>query len=128
MTARNLTIQALLAGGSVAAIVSTRVYPAPLPLKTVLPAIAVALSGEDEQYLITGSAQYPLAVVQVHCIASSATAADNLGETVKVYLRDLHFEFGGSQGSFQKSGPDFVDFDDLQTTHRRVMTFDLRWR
>lgn len=128
MSARNFTVQALLAGTTVTAVTSTRIYPLPLPLKTTLPAIAVSLAAEDEGYTLAGASQYPLAVVQVHCLGASSTSADSLGEVVKVYLRDLHFTFGGEEGSFSKAGPDFTDYDDLQTVHRRLITFDLRWR
>jgi hypothetical protein len=125
MNARDFTVQALLAGNTAA---GTRVYPFPIPLKTALPAIAISLAAEDEQYTLSGASQYPLAVVQVHCVAASATGANNLGEAVKVYLRDLGFTFGDAAGSFMKSGPDFTDDDNEQTIFRRLITFDLRWR
>lgn len=128
MSAISLTIKALLAQSSVTSRTSTRVYPLPLPHSTMLPAIAVAMSAEDENYLLQGASQYPLATVQIHCIATKAKDAIDLGEAVKVALRDLLYTSGSTKASFQKEGPDFTDFADDLSTHRRVMNFTVRWR
>jgi hypothetical protein len=133
MSAVNLTIKALLAHFDTSpSVVSTRIYPMPVPPSTTLPAVAVALSGEDEGYTLAGASQYPLSVVQVHCIAGTARAANELGEAVKTFLRD-HLYTGTDSppsvyASFQKDGPDFTDYSDNLTTHRRVMSFTVRWR
>jgi hypothetical protein len=128
MSAVNLTIKALLAQSGVTVITSTRVYPFPLPPSTQLPAIAVAMTSEDEEYLLQGASQYPQAVVQVHCVAVKAKDANALGEAVKVALRDLLYTSGSLKASFQKDGPDFTDFADDLSTQRRVMGFSVRWR
>jgi hypothetical protein len=70
MSAVSLTINALLAQAGVTALVSTRIKPFPLPQGQALPAIAVAMSAEDEEYLLGGASQYPEATVQVHCTAA----------------------------------------------------------
>lgn len=128
MSAVSLTIKALLAQSGVTSRTSTRVYPLPLPHSTTLPAIAVALSGEDEDYLLGGASQYPVSSVQVHCIAAKAKDAIALGEAVKVALRDLHYTTGGADAWFAKEGPDFTDYADDLSTHRRLMSFAVRWR
>ncbi|RWO20659.1 hypothetical protein [Mesorhizobium sp.] len=128
MSAVSLTIKALLAQSTVRAFTAQRVYPFPIPLTTSLPAIAVAMSAEDEEYALAGSTQYPLATVEVHCIALTAGSAIELGEAVKIALRDLLYTSGDVNASFRKSGVDFTDFADDLSTHRRVMSFDVRWR
>ena len=128
MSAVSLTIKALLAQASVTGTTSTRIYPFPLPPSTNLPAIAVAMSAEDETYLLQGASQYPETTVQIHCIAQKAKDALELGEKVKVALRDLLFASGAIRASFQKAGPDFTDYADNLSTHRRVMSFSVRWR
>jgi hypothetical protein len=115
----------------VTAIVSNRVYPFPLPPTTTLPAIAVAMSAEDEEVLLQGASVYPETTVQVHCIAAKASAAIDLGEAVRDHLRDLLYVSTDPQpvhASFAKDGVDFTDYADDLTTHRRVMSFTLRWR
>ncbi|RWN33431.1 hypothetical protein [Mesorhizobium sp.] len=131
MSAVSLTIKALLAQGNVTGVTSTRVRPFPLPQGEALPAIAVAMSAEDEEYLLAGSGQYPSATVQIHCIALKASDAIELGEKVKVALRDLLYTSADSppvRASFQKDAIDFTDFADDLSTHRRVMSFNVRWR
>jgi hypothetical protein len=131
MSAVSLTIKALLAQSGVTSLVSTRIYPLPLPPSTTLPAIAVALSAEDEEMLLGGASQYAFASVQVHCIAASAGAAIDLGEAVKTALRDHYYANGDSPpsgASFIKEAVDFTDYSDNLTTHRRVMAFAVRWR
>ena len=64
-------------------------------------------------------------------IAATAKAAIELGEAVKVALRDhLYTEDSppSVHASFQKDGPDFTDWSDNLSTHRRVMSFSVRWR
>lgn len=128
MSAVSLTIKALLAQSGVTAITSTRVYPFPLPQGASLPAIAVAMSAEDEEYLLSGASQYPVAAVQIHCVAQLAKDAIALGEAVKIAMRDLRYSASGKEVSFQKEGPDFTDYADDLSTHRRVMGFTARWR
>lgn len=130
-SAVSLTIKALLAQSGVTGTTSTRIRPFPLPQGETLPAIAVAMSAEDEEYLLSGAAQYPQTSVQVHCIALTASAAIELGERVKEALRDLLYTSSDSppvRASFQKEAVDFTDFSDDLSTHRRVMAFSLRWR
>lgn len=129
MSAVFLTIRALLANGTVTGVVSNRVQPFPLKQGTALPAIAVALSNEEDELTLSGSAQYPDTTVQVHCVATSATAAIQLGEKVKGALRDLLFSDSPPvNASFTKDALDFTDYSDDLTTHRRVMGFSVRWR
>ena len=71
--------------------------------------------------------------MQIHCLTSGTvqTAAGDaldLGETVKIALRDLLFTSGSIKASFQKEPIDFTDFSDDASTHRRVMSFSVRWR
>jgi hypothetical protein len=106
----------------------TRIYVSPLPQGTALPAIAVALTAEDEAMLLAGSSQYPESSVQIHCLAAKGSAALDLGETVKLALRDLLFTSGAIKASFTKEPIDFQDFADDQSTARRVMSFGIRWR
>ena len=128
-SAVSLTLKALLAQSGVTGTTSTRIRPFPLPQGETLPAIAVAMSAEDEEYLLSGAAQYPNATVQVHCIATTATSAIQLGEKVKDALRDLHFSDSPPvSASFVKEALDFTDFSDDLTTFRRVMGFSVRWR
>jgi hypothetical protein len=132
ITAVSLAIKALSAAPSVTAITSTRIVPAPVPQDMDLPAIAVALSAESEEMLLGGSSQYPESSVQVHCLyrTSQTSSGDvlDLGETVKLALRDLLFTSGSIRASFTKEPVDFTDFSDNASTHRRVMSFSVRWR
>lgn len=129
MSALFMTIRALLSKSAVTAVVSTRVQPLPLKQGTLLPAIAVAMSSEAEELLLSGSAQYPVASIQVHCIATTATAVVSLGETVKTALRDVYFSDSPPVGaSFVKDSLDFTDYADDLSSFRRVMSFDVRWR
>lgn len=130
-SAVSLTIKALLAQSGVVATTSTRIRPFPLQQGETLPAIAVAMSAEDEEYTLAGAAQYPQTSVQIHCIALTASAAIEIGERVKEALRDLLYTSSDSppvKASFQKEPVDFTDFSDDLSTHRRVMAFSLRWR
>jgi hypothetical protein len=128
ITAVSLAIKALSAQSSVTAITSTRIYVSPVPQGTALPAIAVALSAEDEAMLLAGSSQYPESSVQIHCLAAKGSAALDLGETVKLALRDLLFTSGAIKASFSKEPIDFQELADDQSTARRVMSFAIRWR
>jgi hypothetical protein len=131
MSAVSLTVRALLAQAGVTALVSQRVYPFPLPPSTSLPAIAVALSSEDEEQLLEGASQYAFATVQIHCIAAKSADAIRLGEAVKNGLRDLLYTSGDTppdRASFSKESVDFTDYADDLSTHRRVMSFTVRWR
>lgn len=130
-SAVSLTVKALLAQSGVTGTTSTRVRPFPLPQGETLPAIAVAMSAEDEEYTLSGAAQYPQTTVQIHCIGLTASSAIELGERVKEGLRDLLYTSSDSppvKASFQKEPIDFTDFSDDLSTHRRVMGFSLRWR
>lgn len=130
-SAISLTIKAILAQSGVTGTTSTRVKPFPLPQGETLPAIAVAMSAEDEEYTLSGAAQYPQTSVQIHCIGLTASSAIELGERVKEALRDLLYTSSDSppvKASFQKEPIDFTDFSDDLSTHRRVMGFSLRWR
>ena len=130
-SAVSLTIKALLAQSGVTGTTSTRVRPFPLSQGESLPAIAVAMSAEDEEYTLSGAAQYPQTTVQIHCIALTGSAAIELGERVKEGLRDLLYTSSDSppvKASFQKEPVDFTDFSDDLSTHRRVMAYSLRWR
>lgn len=128
----SLTIKALLAASPVTAIVSTRIQPAPLLQGTTLPAIAVALSGEADEMLLAGASQYMESTVQVHCLygASETSSGDvqDLGETVKNALRDLLFTSGSIKASFTKDPVDMSGFFEDASTHRRLMSFSIRWR
>jgi hypothetical protein len=128
MSAVSLTIKALLAQAGVTGTTSTRIYPFPLPPTTTLPAIAVAMTAEDEEYLLSGASQYPETSVQIHCIALKAKDAIALGEAVKTALRDHLYSSGATRASFKKDGPDFTDYADDLSTHRRLMTYTVRWR
>jgi hypothetical protein len=131
MSAISLTIKALLAQSTVTAVTSTRIYPLPLPLGTDLPAIAIAMSSEVDEYALQGAAQYPQTTVQIHCVAEKARDAIELGEKVKVAMRDHLYNNGNSppsNASFQKESTDFTDHANDLSTHRRVMTFSVRWR
>ncbi len=131
MSAVFLTVQALLANATVTGVTSTRVQPFPLKQGTALPAIAIAMSNEEEEMMLAGSSQYPNATVQVHCVATTASDVIRLGEKVKGALRDLLFYDSNSPsngGSFTKDALDFTDFSDDLTTFRRVMGYSLRWR
>jgi hypothetical protein len=130
-SAVSLTVKALLAQAGVTGTTSTRIRPFPLPEGETLPAIAVAMSAEDDQYTLSGASQYPETSVQIHCIALTASAAIELGERVKEALRDLLFTNADSppvRASFQKEPLDFSDFADDLSTYRRVMSFTIRWR
>ncbi|RJT32799.1 DUF3168 domain-containing protein [Mesorhizobium waimense] len=128
MSAVSLTVNALLEDAGIGALVARRVVPYPIPLKMSLPAIAVAMNAEAETYLLAGASQYPETSVQIHCIATKAGEATDLGEAVKVALRDLHYTTGGADALFSKEPLDFTDFADDLSTHRRVMSFAVRWR
>ena len=129
MSAVFMTIRALLANGTVTGVVSDRVQPFPIKQGTALPALAVALSAEDIEMMLSGSSQYPNATVQVHCITTTATSAIQLGDKVKGALRDLNFSDSPPiSASFIKDALDFTDFSDDLTTFRRVMGFSVRWR
>lgn len=133
-SAVSLTAKALLAAPGVTDVVSTRVRPFPLPQGESLPAIAVAMSSESDEYTLHGASQYPEATVQIHCIAAGNTGASTsveLGERVKEALRDLLYTSSDSppvKASFQKDPIDFTDFADDLSTYRRVMSFTVRWR
>jgi hypothetical protein len=126
MSAVSLTVKALLAAPAVAAI-TTRIQPAPLEQGLALPAIAVALSAEDEETLLAGASQYMESSVQIHCLADMPDHI-KLGEAVKNALRDLLFVSGGLYASFTKEPVDMTDFADDQSTARRLMSFSIRWR
>jgi hypothetical protein len=132
ITAVSLTIKALMAAPGVTAITGTRIEPMPVAQTTDLPAIAVALSAEDEAMLLAGSSHYPESSVQIHCLfrASQTSAGEviDLGEAVKLALRDLLFTSGTVKASFTKEPIDFTDFSEDASTHRRVMSFSIRWR
>jgi hypothetical protein len=130
-SAVSLTVKALLAQSGVTATTSTRIRPFPLPQGETLPAIAVAMSAESDEYTLAGASQYPETSVQIHCIGLSGSSAIELGERVKEALRDLLYTSTDSppvKASFQKEAVDFTDFADDLSTFRRVMAFSVRWR
>lgn len=128
MSGVSLTVKALLSRTAVKAITGQRVYPFPLPPGAKLPAIAVAMSGEDDEYLLDGAARYPETALQLHCVAADAKAALELGEVVKQEMQDLHYTAGGADALFTKESLDYTDFATDLSTHRRLMGFSVRWR
>lgn len=131
MSAVSLTIKALLAQSTVTAVTSTRIFPGVIPLGSLLPAIVVKMSSEEEEMLLQGASGYPRTSVQIHCVARTEKDAIDLGEKVKTALRDHLYDNGNSPPSnaaFRKESLDITDQASDLSTHWRVMSFTVLWR
>lgn len=137
MSALRITIAALLAAPGVSAAVGARVYPFIAPQGSAWPHIIVGLVSEDDEQMLSGAGLFFDARVEVACIATSATAADALGEAVKVALQDVTnqaFDDGELPPGFSavatilKDGADVSDYSDDLTVFRRIMDFRVRWQ
>lgn len=90
------TRSALLADGTVAGFLSTRVYPDRLPQGPTLPAAVYHVISGDEEGSLTGRAGLTHARIQVDAYASTRLAANALAAAIRNALTDQT----GSRGTW----------------------------
>jgi hypothetical protein len=130
MSAIAIVIARLQAVAGVTGTTTTaRIYPAAAPQGAALPNIVARLTYEQTPEMLAGSSRMHQAQVAIECRANTATAAIALGEAVKAALRDqINVTIAGKVATFLKDGPDFTDYSDERTIHRRLLSYTVDWR
>lgn len=111
-----------------------RVYPVMAPeltpqtLAASLPDIIVHRVSEAAHYTLseTGARLYDSRIT-FECRAQSFTAADALGEQIKIAIEGRAFTFAGRTCTFFKAESDFSDFSEDRSIFRRMMDFMGHW-
>ncbi len=122
--------------GDVVAIVGDRVFSIVAPQGAPAPHVVLGMSGERDEQILVGAGRYPETRATVACIATTPTAAIELGETVKRAIEDINSAVvdNDSPAAFRfeatifKDGADVTDHSDDRTIFRRVIDFRVRWR
>lgn len=103
------------------------------------PYIVLQLAGGGDEQMLTGSAKYPDKRVSVAVIALDGVEADDIGNAVIAALGDVIKQtVTSAEGSpseviaqdvdVMESDSDYTDWSEDQTTVRRVIDFNVRWR
>lgn len=125
----SITVQALLGGSGVTAIVGARVEPLTAPQAGTLPDIIVNQSTSQDEMLLEGQGQYPNARIRTECRARTRTAVIALGDAVIARLRNLRGAFAGVEvTSFLQTETDMTDNAEDFSTYRRVIDWYVRYR
>ena len=98
MSAETAAYSTLSGSAPVTALVGTRIYPDIVPQEHPLPAIALARI--DTEYVTTihgGEALASFVTLEVHCLASSRAAAEQLADTVELAIPAGGFRLIGRQ-------------------------------
>ena len=114
-----------LADGTVAGLVSTRMYADAIPQSVTLPAISYSIIDTMPEECLTAIAAYARARIQIDCYATSRGAANSLADAVRLALE----KFSGaisSQWVFELSlvsGEYYgIDAAESGTDQRRYVT------
>jgi len=121
-------VKALLAESNVTAVVGVRVEPVFLPQGSALPAVVVSQVSDQDELLLQGQAQYPIARFVVDAVAESFAAADSLGDEVKSALSDWRGEAAGREAIILSDDLDSFDRGEAGDLWRRRMGFRARYR
>lgn len=125
----SITVQALLGGSGVTAIVGQRVEPITAPQAGQLPDLIVNQMGSQDEMLLDGQGQYPEARVRVECRSRTKTQVLAMGDAVIARLRNLRGTFAGVEvTSFLQTETDMTDHAEDFSTYRRVLDFHVRYR
>lgn len=136
MSATLIAVRLLLDAATVTGLVADRVYPAAAPQGASRPYIVVNLVGEEQDVLLAGARDGFFSLVSISCIASTATAADELGEAVKDMMSEVMHTSVVTDASppdeidtatAYKDGADILDYTDDRKTFRRLFDYRLRW-
>lgn len=133
MSALTITIQTLLAGSGVTALVKQRIYPIDVPQGVAVDNIIVHLVYQAEEVLLAGASHWPESRVSIECRGDAVTA-DKIGEAVIDWLRDKDlYVIEGSEVSFMKEGTDETDSSPASQQGqplvcRRILDFYVRYR
>lgn len=136
MSGLAITIQTLLAGPGVTALVDQRIYPIAAPQGAAPEHIVVHLVSEPEEELLQGATQWPESRVSVECRSETPHGAVIMGQAVIDWLRDKdRYSIRDYDASFRKEGTDETNASDqtsastgLPTVSRRIIDFYVRWR
>lgn len=136
MSAVAIAVKYLLSQSTVTAIAGTRIYPEHLPQTAAPPAVLVRLSADSEMRDVSGVHAPTMSSVVIETLATTATGASDLAETIKLALRDkwgvtVTLSAGPHAGArkawFFKAGADTSDYASDRSIYRRIMTYDLTW-
>lgn len=119
------TVTAIIGAGSAA-----RVYPSVAPQNATKPYIVVHRIFERDNELVEGAGQYWMSRIQCDCIAGTATAADDLGEALKLALGNIVKQtIGGRTGvDIMVEGTDVSEHSDDRKSFARKIDFYVYWR
>lgn len=133
MSAVNLAVKYLTGQATVAAVVSTRIYPYVLPQNAAPPCISVRLIGQELRADLDGDHGPRFARVMVECMTTNPPATESLAEIVSAALRSKRDQTvvlttGTFKVAFFHGGNDTSDYDDGRTIFRRSTEYDVIWQ
>lgn len=129
MNAVSATIQALLDGSGVTAMVGDRVEPIASQQEGELPDIIVQQITNTDEYLVAGPGKYPSARVQLTCRARDKTNVLALGDAVIARLNGLSGTFAGMEvSSFLMEDTDVTAPEEDFKTYVRILDVRVRYR
>lgn len=134
MSSLGIVIAAIKAAASVTAIIgagtAARVYPSAAPQNAAKPYIVVHRIFERDNELTEGAGKYWMSRIQCDCVAETATAADGLGEALKLALGDIVKQtVGGRSGvDIMIEGTDVSEHSDDRKSFARKIDFYVYWR
>ena len=132
MSATIITIHRLFSVSEVTDIVGTRIFPTVVGIEKKLPAIAVNLASEFEDYTFDGAGGLATSRVTVVSVGSDAKTADQLGEVVKDALKNFRGQISVNSKNyaaiFMKGSSDGAFHENQPNQFRRSTDFILFWR
>lgn len=131
MSGVSIVITKLLADADVTAVTTKGgIYPEVVPQNGRIPCVITRLVGGADGLHLSGQNDYFVHRVSVECVASTATAASELGDKAYEALKNtMHESVGGfSEATIVFADTDMFDYSDDRTSFRRVMHFRVRWR
>lgn len=139
MSPLQIITELLLQDTAVTDIVASKIRSFKAEQNLAPPYIIVNLAGGGDEQMLTGMGKYPDKRVSIACISADDVEADDLGNAViaalgDVVKRTVYSERGSPSVLVARdvdvieSDSDFTDWSDDQSTVRRVIDFNVRWR
>jgi|GEM_PF-2376559 len=139
MSPLQIITQLLLQNDEVAGLVGGHIRSFQAEQGLAPPYIVLQLAGGGDEQLLIGSAKYPDKRVSVAVISLDGVEADDIGNAVIRALGDVVKQtVTSAEGSPSEviahdvdvieSDSDYTDWSEDQTTVRRVIDFNVRWR
>lgn len=134
MSATTLMIALLKQGTSITSRTGNRIYPGAPPQDAGDGQIIVKLIHQEEERLLPGATQWPVARISLICRAITYALADRIAEAAIDWLRDkTRVTVAGFEVDVWKEGTDITDHSSQSENgdpyvHQRTVDFYCRYR